>query len=65
MRLAAALFTFVCLAACSMSPTGLQNPLARSEDGWQQQQAELDADAIVQGMARAQQQAPELARSAR
>ena len=65
MRVAAALFTFVCLSACSMSPTGSGNPLAQYEDGWRQHQAELDADAIVQGMARAQQQAPELARSAR
>jgi hypothetical protein len=62
-RLAAALITFACLSACGMNPSGSEADLVRHDDGWRQHQAQLDADAIMQGMARARDQASELARS--
>jgi hypothetical protein len=65
MRLAAALFTFVCLAACGM--TSVQQPVAdlSDNDGWRRVQAMHDADAILAGMAQARQRAEMMARSAR
>ena len=65
MRIAAILFTFACLSACGMSQSQSENDLARHDDNWRAHQATLDADAIMQGMARAQEQASELARSSR
>jgi hypothetical protein len=62
-RLAAALITFACLSACGMNPSGSEADLVGHNDGWRQHQALLDADAIVQGMQRARDQAAELARS--
>jgi hypothetical protein len=39
--------------------------LVRHDDEWRQQQAVLDAEAILQGMAQARQRQQELARTAR
>ncbi len=63
MRLVAALLTFACLSACNTVPTGSQQALVRDRD-WRQQQAARDAQAILQGMAQARQQAEEMARTA-
>jgi len=63
MRLLAALLSFGCLSACAMTPSGSQVDQAEYGDGWRTHQATLDADAIMQGMARARQQASQLARS--
>jgi hypothetical protein len=48
-----------------MTPSSSENDLARHDDTWRAHQATLDADAIMQGMARAREQASELARSSR
>jgi hypothetical protein len=66
MRIAAAFLTFVCLAACSAksTPYASEQALTR-QDGWRQQQAVLDAQAILDGMAQARHRAQELARTAR
>jgi hypothetical protein len=64
MRLTAALLTLACLAACSGVQTVSERSLAR-DDEWLQRQAELDAQAIMQGMAQARQQAEQLARTGR
>ncbi len=64
MRLAAALFTFACLSACSTMPTE-QPVIASYNDSWRQHQAQMDAEVIMQGMANARQRAAELARSSR
>ena len=64
-RAAAVLITFACLSACGMTPSQSENDLAKHDDNWRAHQATLDADAILQGMARAREQASELARSSR
>jgi outer membrane biogenesis lipoprotein LolB len=64
MRIAAALLIFACLSACS----AMQSPPEQAfgdKDSWRQQQAVLDAQAIMQGMAQARQRAQEQARSSR
>lgn len=63
MRLAAALLAFACLSACNTVPTRSEQALVRDDD-WRQQQAARDAEAILQGMAQARQQAEEMARTA-
>jgi hypothetical protein len=65
MRLAAALFTFVCLSACSMAPTSSEQALVRPDDEWRQRQALQDATVILQGMSQARQRREELARTSR
>jgi outer membrane biogenesis lipoprotein LolB len=65
MRLFAALLTFCCLSACAMTPSTSQADQADYNDGWRTHQATLDADAIMQGMARAREQASQMARSSR
>ena len=65
MRLVFALISFGCLSACGMTPSGSEADLVRHDEGWRQHQAELDADAIMQGMQRARDQASQLARSSR
>jgi hypothetical protein len=64
-RLVAALITFGCLAACSTTPSGSEAELVRHDESWRKHQAQLDADAIMQGMQRARDQASQLARSSR
>ena len=64
MRLTAALLTLACLAACDGVQTVTEPSLAR-DDEWQPRQAELDAQAIMQGMAQARQRAERLARTGR
>jgi hypothetical protein len=64
MRLTAALLTLACLAACDGVQTVSEHPPVRN-DGWRQRQAELDAQAIMQGMAQARQRAEQLARTGR
>jgi hypothetical protein len=64
MRLTAALLTLACLAACGGVQTVSERSSAR-DDEWRQRQAELDAQAIMQGMAQARQQAEQLARTGR
>ena len=64
MRLFAAILTFACLGACSLSPAPSEQGLVR-DGAWRQKQAVLDAEAIMQGMAQAQRREAELARSAR
>jgi hypothetical protein len=64
MRLTTALLTLACLAACSGEQTMTEPSLAR-DDEWRQRQAELDAQAIIQGMAQARRRAEELAHTGR
>ena len=64
LRLTAALLTLVCLAACGGVQTASEYSLARGDE-WRQRQAELDAQAIMQGMAQARQRAEQLARTGR
>jgi len=64
MRLTAALLTLVCLAACG-GVTVSEHSLARGEDEGRQRQVELNAQAIMQGMAQARQRAEQLARTGR
>ena len=64
MRLTAALLTLACLAACNGVQTVSERLPAR-DDEWRQRQAELDAQAIMQGMAQARQRAEQLARTGR
>jgi hypothetical protein len=64
-RLVAALITFACLSSCGTTPSGSEADLVRHDEGWRQHQAQLDADAIMQGMQRARDQASQLARSSR
>ena len=65
MRLAVLLLTFACLTACQADPTQSENALVRHDNEWRQRQAVLDAEAIMQGMARARERADQLARTAR
>jgi hypothetical protein len=66
MRIAAVFLTYVCLAGCSPMPTQSASEQALThQDGWGQQQAELDAQAILEGMAQARHRAQELARTGR
>ncbi len=65
MRLIAALLTATCLSGCGAAPSQPEQALLRHDDEWRQQQAMLDADAIMQGMAQARQRRQEVARSAR
>jgi len=65
MRLVAAMITVTCLTACGASQTQSEHALVRHDDEWRQQQAVLDAEAILKGMAQARQRQEELARSAR
>jgi hypothetical protein len=66
MRIAAALLTFACLAACSEvhKQSASEQALMR-QDGWRQQQSLLDAEAILEGMAQARRRAELQARMAR
>jgi hypothetical protein len=48
-----------------MTPSTSQTDQAEYDDGWRSHQAILDADAIMQGMARAREQASQMARSSR
>ncbi len=59
------LLTVACLAACGSAQTQSEHALVRYDDEWRQQQAVLDAKAIMQGMAQARQSQEEMARSAR
>jgi hypothetical protein len=64
MRTAAALLTFACLSACSVAPPQPVSEQALvNQDGWRQQQAVLDAQAILEGMAQARNRAQQLART--
>ena len=65
MRLAVALFTFLCLSACSVVPPQQPDPMMGRNDEWRQRQALQDADIILQGMAQARQRAEMTARTAR
>jgi hypothetical protein len=65
MRLTAALLTFVCLSACSVTPVQQPDSYFSYNDAWRRTQATQDADAILRGMAQARQRAQTLARSAR
>jgi hypothetical protein len=66
MRIAAALLTIVCVAACSAAPTQSASEQAfMDQDSWRQQQAVLDAQAILEGMAQARLRAEQQARTAR
>jgi hypothetical protein len=62
--LTAALLTLACLVACGEVQTVSEHSPAR-DDEWRQRQAELDAQAIMQGMAQARQRAEQLARTGR
>jgi hypothetical protein len=64
MRLTAALLTLACLTACDGVQTVSEHSQTR-DDEWRQRQAELDAQAIMQGMAQARQRAEQLARTGR
>ena len=64
MRLTTALLTLACLAACGGVQTVSERSPAR-DDEWRKRQAELDAQAIMQGMAQARQRAEQLARTGR
>jgi len=64
-RLTATLLTLACLAACSGVQTVPEHSLARHDDEWRQRQAELDAQAIMQGMEQARQRAEQLVRTGR
>jgi hypothetical protein len=66
MRIAAAFLTLVGVAACGVAPTqsASEQELIR-QDGWRQQQAERDAQAILDGMAQARYRAQQLARTSR
>ena len=63
MRVTAALLTLVCLAACGVQTA--PEHLARGDDEGRQRQVELNAQAIMQGMAQARQRAEQLARTGR
>ncbi|HXA20876.1 MAG TPA: hypothetical protein VNW90_01165 [Acetobacteraceae bacterium] len=66
MRIAAALLTIVCMAACSAAPMQSASEQAfTDQDSWRQQQAVLDAQAILEGMAQARLRAEQQARTAR
>ncbi len=65
MRLMAAWLTIACLAACGAAQTQSEHALVRHDQEWRQQQAEQDAQAILQGMARAREQLEQMARTAR
>jgi hypothetical protein len=65
MRLPVALFTFLCLSACSVAPSQQPDPMMGRNDEWRQRQALQDADIILQGMAQARQRADMMARTAR
>jgi hypothetical protein len=62
MRLTAVLLTLACLAACGGVQAVSEHSPARGDE-WRQRQAELDAQAIMQGMAQARQRAEQLART--
>ena len=64
MRLTPVLLILACLAACDGMQTMSEHRPAR-DDEWRQRQAELDAQAIMQGMAQARQRAEQLARTGR
>jgi hypothetical protein len=65
MRLIAALLTVACLVACGMTQTQSEHALLGYDDEWRQQQAVLDAEAIMQGMQQARERQEALARTAR
>jgi hypothetical protein len=65
MRFPAALLIFISLAACSVTSAPQGEGFATPGNQVRQQQAEQDANVILQGMAQARQHAQELARSAR
>ena len=63
MRLTPALLTLACLAAASGGALTVSEHSPARDDEWRQRQAELDAQAIMQGMAQARQRAEQLART--
>ena len=63
MRLPAALLTLVWL--CGGVQDVSEHSLARGDDEGRQRQVELNAQAIMQGMAQARQRAEQLARTGR
>ena len=65
MRMTALLLMLAVLAACGAEQTQSEHALVRYDDEWRQRQAELDAEAIMRGMAQARERYQELARSAR
>ena len=65
MRLPPALLTLACLAAASGGALTVSEHSPARDDEWRQRQAELDAQAIMQGMAQARQRAEQLARTGR
>jgi hypothetical protein len=64
-RLTAALLILTCPTACSGVRTVSEPSLARGDDEWRQRQAELDAQANMQGMTQARQRAQQLAHTGR
>jgi hypothetical protein len=66
MRITAAILIFACLVGCNESPMQSASEQAlMDQDGWRQQQAGLDAQAILEGMAQARLRAQQQARMAR
>jgi hypothetical protein len=65
MRIVAALMMITCLAACGGASTQSASEQELTvQGGWGQEQAVLDAQAILQGMAQARQRAEQQARIA-
>jgi cell division protein ZapA (FtsZ GTPase activity inhibitor) len=64
MRLPAALLILACLTTCDRVQTVSEHSPARNDE-WRQRQAELDAQAIMQGMTQARHRAEKLARTGR
>jgi hypothetical protein len=65
MRIVAVFMTIVCLAACGAADTQSASEQELTvQGGWGQQQAVLDAQAILEGMAQARLRAEQQARVA-
>lgn len=60
-----ALLALACVSACGSEPSPSEHALVRYDQEWRQHQAELDAQAILQGMAEERSRQDELARNAR
>jgi hypothetical protein len=65
MRPIAALLIIAFVAACGMAQSQSEHAFTRHDDEWRQQQAVLDAEAILKGMQQARERQEALARSAR
>jgi len=65
MRPLLAFFAVACLSACGAQQSQSEHELVRYDDEWRQNQAVLDAEAILQGMAQARQSREQMARTAR